>query len=259
MKKLRHREHACCLARESGAAMVVVLCVMALFMALALTMLFSAASITGNARITAVNKRCQIAATSLNEALRQEITKTQEQNNNPIQTIQDYMRYNIDGQLNTPSGAPGDTPPENPEPRWNYCIEDVDTSTPEVHTVYFADLKNLPGMESLVDEKYDLRIEFYWMMDAKSTYITGKNEGRKWELFGCDGSKMVVTCICSRGDEAYKVRTVYQLSCINTSENIYTEGDDATGGFNAIDNNKLIDKDMTWKNFKWIWNPIWTE
>lgn len=246
MKKLRRKNTSCPLSGDRGAAMIVVLCVMALFMALALTMLFSAASITGNARITAVNKRCEIAAVSLSEALNEEITKSQEKNNDPVQTIQDYMRYNIDRAWESRTSS-----------LWDPYIEDLEISSPQVHQVVFANLGDLEGMKTLIEENYQLQVEFYWMMDKDAPFLNNAADGDRWKLFGCHGSKMVVTCICSKGDESYKVRTVYQLNCVGVNgDKIFEEGT-TNEDFNSIDNGKLVG--TTWSDYRWEWRQIWTE
>lgn len=208
--------------KKSGAAMVLVLCVMAMFTALALTILLSASVITGNVSREAINKRCQIAAVSLSEVLDKEIT-VDESTNEPVRTFHDFIRSHMDGEYGTDI--------------WHYYCEDSITHSSKeeaIHRFSFSELslRNNEKLKELLND-YDLEIVIYWKM-TKETMDRYESTS---DIKRCNDSELVINVTCSKNQEIYMVSSVYALNI--------DEPEDVT--------------DAKWDDVKWVWTQIWKE
>ena len=68
-------KNCCRKDRNKGAAMIVVLCIMAVLMALSLAVLLSASVVMGNAQKAATREQCRLTAITFSEALEEKLTE----------------------------------------------------------------------------------------------------------------------------------------------------------------------------------------
>lgn len=162
--------------RQEGSAMVMILCVMAVVVALCMALLLSASVLTTNAARSNQKEQCRIAAITISDALKDEIETT--------------------GNYSTQPGAGGDT----------------DTLAGKLHTVFSNDWvrydKNAGDVQQIqIDAKgiynyvmsssalpdTETKVQMYWMHDDMEDMNT-EDIGARMEKFKDVILYMRVTC-----------------------------------------------------------------
>lgn len=207
-----------------GAAMVLVLCVMLVFITLTLTMLASAANLMGNAKQDAILKRCQVMAVSLSDTLKAEMLKSC----SPLEasgTLQGEIRVHID------SFTSGNA-------AWTYYTDDGSgAEVPEamIHT-YTLDSVGDEELDEFLAGGYSIKVEMYWQVDDPFGFESASNIETR-----CSGSKIGINVICSHKEQSYKVRTMYRVLC-TPNRTLDTESDSPDY--------------YTWEDIDWTWSKI---
>lgn len=183
--------------RNKGEAMIVVLCILAVLMALSLALLLSASVVMGNAQKASIREQCRLTAITFSEALEEKLLEdyvdvTYANENDGIRS---YLRSNI--------GA-----------GWDYYNEaEAGHNSKKKVTRSFTLSGDGVGEDS---EFGEITADMYWSWDS-SAPVENK------ELM-YDNSMLVVTVTCNYKGQTQKVKSQYSLKCKEENEIDTEEG-----------------------------------
>ncbi|PWJ73793.1 UNVERIFIED_CONTAM: hypothetical protein C7383_111129 [Murimonas intestini] len=178
-------KNCCRKDRNKGAAMIVVLCIMAVLMALSLAVLLSASVVMGNAQKAATREQCRLTAITFSEALEEKLTEDYDDPTFKVENegIRTYLREAISSK------------------QWLYYNEaEAGHNSKKAVTRSFT-VENLPS-----DSAYgDIAVDMYWESDG--TVAIDDEELRY------SNSILVVVVTCSYKGQTQKVKSQYALKC----------------------------------------------
>lgn len=223
------------LQEQEGAAMVLVLCLMALFFVLSLTTLFSSSVLVGEARDDREAKQCRLLATSFSRQVDEQMTMTYTDSMPDDGSLQYLVRCSIDHMVPLDKGgAPN---------RWPYYwkkkkITEVSPDSSIVREGTMEDAVHTWLPESSLPEGYSLEMKAYWTFEDYSEFYSNvKGAG----VSPYDGILLVVDVVCSGKNRSYTVESCYSLT-VNTIESV-----DGTSSKKNYD------------DYKWVWTKVWRE
>lgn len=225
---------------QEGAAMVLVLCLMALFFVLSLTTLFSSSVLVGEARDDRETKQCRILATSFSQKLDEEMKTTTKWDEMPegcfpkmVRTYIDYMaKEKVEGVTLAVQWPyyweKRDATETSPLPG---KVRDTSSMTEAVHTWKISN-NSLP--EGLRSDGYCLEMRAYWTFEDYDSFYATMRGTKPY-----DGILLVVDVVCSGKKRSYTVQNCYRLTVSSTTN-------DGSPG-------KTLD------DFNWTWAAVWKE
>lgn len=176
-----------------GAAMIMVLCIMSIFIMLSLGLLLGASTVIGSARKAAVSEQCRVAAVSFSKMITEELT------DEGSQTMEDYLRQEIsEGNWNPYDTTKSDSGPE--------------TSKNSNQSESFTRDFQISNQRNAIAEEtggYGITVSMYWKMPPENMgQVITKQSERDY-----DGATLVIIVICKKDNESYKIKTNYNLKC----------------------------------------------
>lgn len=171
--------------KNKGVAMIVVLCIMAVLMALSLAIILSASVVMGNAQKAAIREQCRLTAITFSEALEEKLTEDYDDPTYKLENegIRTYLREAISSN------------------EWLYYNEaEAGHSSKKAVTRSFS-VDGLPE-----DSAYgDITVDMYWESDGT---IAIEDEELKYS-----NSILAVAVTCSYKGQTQKVKSQYALKC----------------------------------------------
>lgn len=223
------RKNASCLKDRQGAAMIIVLCVMAVLMALCASILMAASVTIGTARNRALDERCRIAATTFSVMLREQIEDT---------VAAEALGQNIaDGIADAATFPEGTT--AGAMAIQKYLRDTIRKSNPDYNTPNIVgDTEMWPAFDfeanvkgvvkayqvadtNITDDGYELGVEMSWSADrdtlagnleTASNESVDKRETERELAYGDSVIGLTVTVTCKKDDRMQKVEMNYILS-----------------------------------------------
>lgn len=182
-----HGEHH---HNNKGVAMIIVLCVMAVFMALSLALLLGASTVAGTAKKAAVSERCKAAAVTFSKMIGAELTD--ESNSNS--SFRDYLKHEITGD------------------DWQ-CYDETNpnSSISAVTRDFRISVEDDASAVSVAGKinGYDLKVQMYW--EAEKELLETRISANPDTAY--HGISLVIVAVGSKGKESYTISTRYNLIC----------------------------------------------
>lgn len=183
--------------KKRGAAMVIVLCVLAVFLALSATILLSGSVALNTARTNIIFERSKVQAVSLSNAIVRDMKR-------PLVAEDSYLPHYVREQIM------GD---------WPLYDEETDNRESAVRTF---------TMDESAEKEHQIRIEMYWTGDGKPE--EGEDEE---DEFGSIADKknirLHIDVVSTLNSSEYRVSSVFKLSGIEKND-AYKEGEDQEDG-----------------------------
>lgn len=196
--KNRHCKINISSGQKKGEAMIVVLCIMAVLMALSLAMLLSASVVMGNAQKSFIREQCRLTAITFSEAIEEKLTEDYDDALFGLENegLRRYLRDVIStGQ-------------------WKYYNEGEAGSSSKKAVTHSFKVQGLENSEG--DSPYgDISVDMYWEWDG--TKAVGEGELKY------SNSILGVNVTCSYKGQTQKVKSQYSLKC--QYEESVVEGD----------------------------------
>ncbi|MDD2959875.1 MAG: hypothetical protein PHR92_15380 [Lachnospiraceae bacterium] len=162
--------------------MIAVLCIMAIFLALAFSILLTASVAYSSSQSSMAAEKCKIMAVSLSDALSSSLTE-RGQNENALQKyVHDAMK----------------------DRSWSYYREDEAFHNDKASVSREYEVST-DSTGTVLPSGYTVRITMYWSPEEETIINYNKDDSFK-------GSILYVTAVCSMGGGTYQARSSYSLS-----------------------------------------------
>lgn len=230
--------------RNRGAALVVVLCIMAVLMALSVALLLTASTTIGTAKNRVVNERCKALAATMSQVIADQICDTDiakelgkqriglEPEFSVSDTIQEFLRDKMMGFV------------EKTDMEWPFFDDSgyLESVVPDEYIRKFNLADILAGKSSEL-AGYKLSVEMYWTAvksDLEEGIKAAIVNGMRYD----DGDIMlIVTVQCTKEEQMQRVVIGYLLET-DLGKYIIKEADpENPGGF--------VDKEVKYAIWKW--------
>lgn len=229
---------------QKGAAMILVLCLMMLFLVLAVTTMFSSGVLVGEAKKDRIEKQCMLLAVSISKQMDQEMKENKKYSeDNPVldmNNFQDMVRAFIDHRVEKKDIKNFEK--ENIE-KWPYYWKKQNAwETNLDHGITGkenrGDAAQVFELRETGDadfpEGYNLSLEVYWTFEDFEDFRLIMKDSKDYY----SGILLSVSVICEKGSSSCRVQNYYQLSVSRPND-----GQDPE----------------EWQNSSWSWTKVWKE
>lgn len=192
--------------KNRGEAMIVVLCIMAVLMALSLAMLLSASVVMGNAQKSFIREQCRLTAITFSEALEEKLT---EEYDDALFGIENEgLRRFLRDAISTG--------------QWDYYNEGKAGHNSKKAVTHSY---NLNGLDE--DSAYgDIKVDMYWEWDEEKAVDK--------EALKFSNSILSVNVTCEYKGQTQKIKSQYTLKCQYESSVSAEEGEEPPVSWNWV-------------------------